>query len=81
MIVGAPFPPELEQICKDRFGCERVGIHVYGLTEAVPVTHVPYTEYVKPGCAGRRNEDYEIRPGVRRVILRIKPTHVNERGI
>ena len=29
----------------------------------------------------RGNEDYEIRPGVRRVILRIKPTHVNERGV
>ena len=29
----------------------------------------------------RGTEDYEIRPGVRRVILRIEPDHVTETGV
>jgi crotonobetaine/carnitine-CoA ligase len=33
VVHGTPFPPELQQVWRERFGAERVGGNTYGLTE------------------------------------------------
>jgi crotonobetaine/carnitine-CoA ligase len=60
-VMGAPFPAELQDIWRTRFGIEVAGINSYGLTEAVPMTSVRCSEYAKPGSAGKRNDDFNVR--------------------
>jgi crotonobetaine/carnitine-CoA ligase len=60
-VMGAPFPAELQDIWRARFGIEVASINSYGLTEAVPMTSVRCGEHAKPGSAGKRNDDFEVK--------------------
>lgn len=63
MARGAPFPGELQDIWRDRFGVEIVGAHVYGLTEACFISMLTYDEAgdAPPGSSGKRNtRDFDV---------------------
>ena len=63
MARGAPFPGELQEIWRDRFGAEIVGAHVYGLTESSFISMLGYDEAkdAPPGSSGKRNHrDFEV---------------------
>jgi len=62
VVHGAPFPAELQQTWRERFGVRRVGGGTYGLTEAVPLTTLRHGEPEAPGTSGRRNDrDFDVR--------------------
>ncbi len=61
VVTGNPFSPELARIWQERFGCERTGSPVYGLTEASVVTSTPPGVDPKPGTAGKRNRYFDVR--------------------
>lgn len=58
---GVPYPPEARKIWHERFGVERVGSSIFGLTEATFLTNLPPEMEAKPGTAGRRNDDFDVR--------------------
>ena len=58
---GAPFPAELQQIWKERFGVQLAGVCGYGLTESTMLTSLPHGGYYKAGSAGKRNEWFDVR--------------------
>jgi crotonobetaine/carnitine-CoA ligase len=58
---GAPFPPELQELWKTRFGVKSAGSNGYGLTEAARVTSLPDGMAPAPGSSGRVNEDFDVR--------------------
>ena len=58
---GAPFPPELQDLWKTRFGVKYAGSNGYGLTEAARVTSLPDGVAAPPGSSGRINEDFDVR--------------------
>ena len=63
MARGAPFPGELQEIWRDRFGVEIVGAHVYGFTEASFISMLSYDEAADapPGSSGKLNHrDFEV---------------------
>ena len=63
MARGAPFPGELQDVWRDRFGAEIVGAHVYGLTEASFISMLSYDEAADapPGSSGKLNHrDFEV---------------------
>ena len=63
MARGAPFPGELQEIWRDRFGAEIVGAHVYGLTESSFISMLSYSEATDapPGSSGKLNHrDFEV---------------------
>ena len=60
-IRGSPFPPELQEIWKTRFGVKYTGSNGYGLTEAARVTSLPDGVPAPPGSSGRVNEDFDVR--------------------
>ncbi|MEM8660194.1 MAG: AMP-binding protein [Pseudomonadota bacterium] len=63
MARGAPFPGELQDIWKDRFGVEIAGAHVYGLTESSFLSMLTYEDAADapPGSSGKRNHrDFEV---------------------
>src|SRR5690554_2014954 len=61
-VYSAPFPPELQQRWRDRFGVRHtVGGAGFGLTECAIVTMLPFGEPDKPNCAGRRCDSFDIR--------------------
>jgi len=58
---GAPFPPDLQQIWRERFAPGHVSAPVgYGLTECAIVTSTDMTDQRPATSSGRRNEDFEI---------------------
>lgn len=59
-IGAAPFPNEMQELWKKRFGAEHVAAPGYGLTEASLVTSMPYGETAPPGASGKRNEWFEV---------------------
>lgn len=61
VIRGSPFPAELQEKWKTRFGVKVAGSNVYGLTEACVLTSLSDDDHAKPGSSGRRNEDFEVR--------------------
>lgn len=61
IVQGAPFPAELQETWKRRFGVGWSGANVFGLTECCMTTHLPHTEVAKPGTSGRRNDDFDVR--------------------
>ncbi|MBW3662309.1 MAG: AMP-binding protein [Actinobacteria bacterium] len=90
-VSGAPFPAELQQVFQQRFGVRTCGSNVYGLSEAAPVTSLPYGAPHPPGSSGRRNDDFDVRivddedhelpPGeVGEVIVRPLKPHVMFEG-
>lgn len=58
---GAPFPEELQNTWKERFGVEYAGAPGYGLTEATMLTSLAHGEPQKPGSSGKRNEWFDVR--------------------
>jgi crotonobetaine/carnitine-CoA ligase len=58
---GSPFPPELQETWRRRFGIKYAGSNTYGLTEAARVTSLPDGEEAPPGSSGRINEDFDVR--------------------
>ncbi|MGH9185751.1 MAG: AMP-binding protein [Acidimicrobiales bacterium] len=60
-VSGAPFPAELQATWKERFGIETAGANVYGISEAAPITSLPYGTGCPPGSSGRRNDSFDVR--------------------
>ncbi len=58
---ASPFTAELQKIWGERFGVEIVGAAGYGLTEATMLTSLPAGQYFKPGTAGQRNHNFDVR--------------------
>ncbi|WP_232715252.1 AMP-binding protein [Gordonia metallireducens] len=58
---GAPWTPELIETWRTRFGVESAGSAVFGLTEATYITSTPSDMSPPLGCAGRRNDDFDVR--------------------
>jgi crotonobetaine/carnitine-CoA ligase len=57
---GSPFPAPLQEKWQSRFGVQKTGSNVYGLTEACSVTTLSDDEFAKPGSSGKRNEDFDV---------------------
>lgn len=90
---GNPFPPDVQEIWKRRFGARHVGGNDYGLTEAAVVTSLPEGGHrdAPPHSSGRRNEDFdviivddddiEVPPGTSgEVLIRPRAPHVMFEG-
>lgn len=60
-VAGAPFPSEMQEVFKQRFGVQRAGSNIYGLTEASTLTFLPPGVESKPGSAGMPNPDFDVR--------------------
>ena len=58
---GAPWTPELIDTWKRRFGVQKAGNSVFGLTEASFVTSNPTGLAAPLGASGRRNDDFDVR--------------------
>ena len=58
---GSPFPPDLQELWKTRFGVKYAGSNGYGLTEAARVTSLPDGIPAPPGSSGKVNEDFDVR--------------------
>lgn len=58
---GSPFPPNIQQIWRERFGVQITGSHNYGLTEAARVTSLSDDIVGPPGNAGQANDDFDVR--------------------
>lgn len=58
---GTPFPAEMQQKWRERFGIRGDGIRAYALTEAARITLSRYDEEVPPGSSGRRIPDFDVR--------------------
>jgi carnitine-CoA ligase len=61
IVQGAPFPAELIETWKRRFGVAWAGVNVFGLTECCLTTHLPRTAAGRPGTSGRRNDTFDVR--------------------
>ncbi|MGI9295281.1 MAG: AMP-binding protein, partial [Pseudomonadales bacterium] len=60
-VAGAPFPAEMQDVFRDRFGVQRAGSNVYGLTEATCLTLLPKGVRPKPGSSGMVAPDFDVR--------------------
>lgn len=60
VVSGSPVTPDLAARWQQRFGVQRVGSGVYGMTEASLITMTPPGEY-RAGAAGKANECFELR--------------------
>ena len=60
VVSTAPFPPELQETWKKRFGVTYTGAPGYGLTEAAMVVYGDLTKEVPPNTSGKRNDDFEV---------------------
>jgi crotonobetaine/carnitine-CoA ligase len=58
---GAPYPPEIARVWRERFGVPIVGSSIFGLTEATFLTWTPEGVQHPPGSAGIRNDDFDVR--------------------
>jgi crotonobetaine/carnitine-CoA ligase len=58
---GAPFPPELRQRWRERFGVAQVGSNVYGLTETFMLCTLPRGVDAPPGSSGMRSPNFDVR--------------------
>ncbi|GAA5063642.1 crotonobetaine/carnitine-CoA ligase [Thermocatellispora tengchongensis] len=62
VVHGAPFPPELQEVWRTRFGVRRVGGNTYGLTECFPLTTLEVGAWSPPGSSGKANAaDFDVR--------------------
>lgn len=61
VVAGSPFPAELQEIWRERFGVQMPGAAGYGLTEATMLTSLTYGDYYKPGSSGKRNQWFDVR--------------------
>lgn len=58
---GAPFPAELQETWRRRFGVLHCGSNAYGLTEASLMTSLPDGVEPAPGSSGMINDDFDVR--------------------
>ncbi|MES2258514.1 MAG: AMP-binding protein [Pseudomonadota bacterium] len=58
---GAPFPPEIQAIWKERFGLKHTVAGGFGLTECSIVSLLPFGVEARPGSSGLRNESFDVR--------------------
>jgi crotonobetaine/carnitine-CoA ligase len=58
---GSPFPPEIQDLWRKRFGVIYAGSNTYGLTEAARVTTLVDGEPCPPGSSGKVNDDFDVR--------------------
>lgn len=58
---GAPFPPAIQQIWRERFGVQYTVSGGFGLSECSIVTMLPFGTSAKPGSSGIRNEWFDVR--------------------
>lgn len=58
---GAPFPPEIQAIWKERFGVTHTVAGGFGLTECSIVSLLPFGTEARPGSSGLRNESFDVR--------------------
>ena len=61
IVTGAPFPPQLQRIWRERFGIKAVNGACFGLTECAVVTMTPFGEPEPPNSAGKICEWFDIR--------------------
>ena len=62
VVHGAPFPPELQETWRTRFGVEQVGGNTYGLGECFPITTLASGDVAPPGSSGKANAaDFDVR--------------------
>jgi len=62
VVHGAPFPAELQEIWRSRFGVSLVGGNAYGLTECFPLTTLPAGRPAPPGSSGKVNvSSFDVR--------------------
>lgn len=61
IVTGAPFPPELQKIWRERFGIKAVNGACFGLTECAVVTMTPFGEPEPPNSAGKLCEWFDVR--------------------
>jgi len=60
LVNTAPFPRELQDIWRKRFGVRDMGSAGYGLTEACMVVTSRIGRDCPPGAAGVRNDDFDV---------------------
>ncbi|MEM8936346.1 MAG: AMP-binding protein [Pseudomonadota bacterium] len=60
VVSTAPFPPELQETWRTRFGVKYTGAPGYGLSEAAMVVYGDLTQPAPPNTSGKRNEDFEV---------------------
>ncbi|WP_076590824.1 AMP-binding protein [Herminiimonas arsenitoxidans] len=58
---GAPFPPDIQAIWKERFGVKHTVAGGFGLTECSIVSTLPFGTPAKPGSSGLRNAEFDVR--------------------
>ena len=58
---GAPFPEEIQQIWKERFGVKHTVSAGFGLSECSVITSLPFGIEARPGSSGKRNEWFDVR--------------------
>jgi crotonobetaine/carnitine-CoA ligase len=62
MVHAVPFPPDLQEVWRTRFGVKIPGAKGYGMTEIFPVTFSEPDDQAPPDSAGRvHDEDLEVR--------------------
>lgn len=60
-VQGAPWPTEVAETWRSRFGIKsQIAARLYGITEACLVTSVSASVEVPAGSSGRRNDDFEV---------------------
>ncbi|RJF92747.1 ATP-dependent acyl-CoA ligase [Noviherbaspirillum saxi] len=58
---GAPFPPDIQAIWKERFGVKHTVAGGFGLSECSLMTLLPFGTPARPGSSGLRNEWFDVR--------------------
>ena len=59
-VKGNPFPEEIKQIWRNRFGAQKVGSNVYGLTEGL-LTSMPADGSYAEGSSGKAAPELDVR--------------------
>lgn len=58
---GAPYPPDVSRIWRERFGAEIIGSAAFGMTECAPIASTPKGVVAPAGSSGRPNDLFELR--------------------
>jgi crotonobetaine/carnitine-CoA ligase len=61
VVSAAPFPQDMMELWKSRFGVKHTHSAAYGLTECAAVTLLPFAMPAKPGSSGLRNDSFDVR--------------------
>ncbi|WP_197746649.1 AMP-binding protein [Mycobacterium saskatchewanense] len=58
---SSPFPADITNVWRERFGVPLTGSNAFGLTECCLTTHHPLNEPAPAGSSGRANDDFDVR--------------------